>query len=156
MAGKDGLAKLDEARLDQYPEWRRLLLQAARSLETTSAVTLHIEGVRDEARIAELEAQFVLQQGGVLGEAGAHGGAAALNPALTARAKKARAAAVPMVQWKEPKSSEEAVAMAKIVEISAVTMVKPQGLTALTAAARAIGQTSSCPSASSRFWRHWR
>ena len=69
MASKDVPAKLDEARLDQYPEWRRLILLAAQSQETTSAVVKHIEGVRNEVQIAALEAQFVQAQGGAIAAA---------------------------------------------------------------------------------------
>ncbi|MBT5874684.1 MAG: hypothetical protein HOH43_14800, partial [Candidatus Latescibacteria bacterium] len=95
MASKDVPAQLDEARLDQYPEWRRLILLAAQSQETTSAVVKHIEGVRNEVQIAALEAQFVQAQGGALAAAaGGAGGDEAQNPALTERAKKARAKGV--------------------------------------------------------------
>ena len=54
MASKDELAKLDEGRLEQYPEWRRLILLKAQGLETTSAVIFHVEGVENDAAIAEL------------------------------------------------------------------------------------------------------
>ena len=64
MAGKDELVKLDEGRLEQYPEWRRRILLKAQGLETTSAVIFHVEGVEDDATIAALEAAHQANHGG--------------------------------------------------------------------------------------------